>query len=504
MNRITEFVDSFIPKNLPKSRAVSLKEELTCHLLDKKDYYEKIGYDESVSIDKAIEDFGTDEESSNYIYGEFEELYSEKNIFAVMAFVGIAVMNIVCLFSGLFVISGDFHDYPNPLGACVSFLIIFAVFLMIALARIKKYRKTLIAIGVANVLIAGSFLMSIYPQFASFTLGFNTLYFIDRFTPYSIRPIIDAYQEDMLSMALNWLFLLLPALYCFIEAARIRKGAARSVKRPKIKVAVFSTLFLLLTAVSCFMLTVSEDYVRHYPKWFRVGGNGITEESQQRFDEITIGDTYSEVCSRLQSSGYVTIDAYKASLDKQTKKQFESEMQKYTFADGYEIWFNPDREPEYKNGFVGVKQKNGIITAKGVGNMEEPMQNVKVTNFGDTFGYTNYDCNHDMPAMLAYFRALQKDDFETDVMGRFGEEFGIVYAKRISVENDKTEHYYRVYCHGNMDANTNNEEGTYEAIMARDSRYIELEFENGMLTKGVLYDEVSGLTGSTVVTEKVE
>ena len=45
MNRINDFVDSFIPKNLPKKKKKTLTEELTCHLLDKADHYKDIGYE---------------------------------------------------------------------------------------------------------------------------------------------------------------------------------------------------------------------------------------------------------------------------------------------------------------------------------------------------------------------------------------------------------------------------------------------------------------------------
>ena len=41
-----EFVDNFIPKNLSKKQKAKLKDELICHILDKKDYYEEIGYSE--------------------------------------------------------------------------------------------------------------------------------------------------------------------------------------------------------------------------------------------------------------------------------------------------------------------------------------------------------------------------------------------------------------------------------------------------------------------------
>ena len=71
MNRITDFVDSFIPKNMPKKKALLLKAELTCHIIDKADFYKEIGYDDTESVNKAIEDFGTDETDKKFIFNEF-------------------------------------------------------------------------------------------------------------------------------------------------------------------------------------------------------------------------------------------------------------------------------------------------------------------------------------------------------------------------------------------------------------------------------------------------
>ena len=175
MNRITEFVDSFIPKNISKKKAVILKEELTCHIMDKVDYYKDIGYDETESVNKAIEDFGTDEMDKKFIFNEFEELYSEKNILGILAFVIIAAMNFICAPLDLWVTSADFNRDPDPISAFISFSMIFVVFIMIAFARIKKYRKTLISIGIVNTLIAVVLLMSFYPQMAAYTMGFNVV-----------------------------------------------------------------------------------------------------------------------------------------------------------------------------------------------------------------------------------------------------------------------------------------------------------------------------------------
>ena len=74
MNRISEFADSFVPKNLSEKRKNALKQEIICHVLDKADYYKELGYTEEESMSKATEDFGTDEDMKKNILSEFEEL----------------------------------------------------------------------------------------------------------------------------------------------------------------------------------------------------------------------------------------------------------------------------------------------------------------------------------------------------------------------------------------------------------------------------------------------
>lgn len=248
MNRITEFVDSFIPKNISKKKSAILKDELTCHIMDKVDFYKEIGYDESESVNKAIEDFGTDEADKKFIFNEFEELYSEKSVLGILAFVIIAFMNFMCYPLDLWVASADLNRYPDPLSALISFSMIFVVFIMIAFARIKKYRKTLISIGVINTLIAVTLLMSFYPQMAAFTMGFNIAYLIDNFTSFFREHI---YSVGWIFSEFLWFgFLIIPSLYCFIEAFRIKRGSAKQVKNPKKKVAIFSGIFFAIAIVS--------------------------------------------------------------------------------------------------------------------------------------------------------------------------------------------------------------------------------------------------------------
>ena len=144
MNEINEFVDSFVPKNIPKKRRDKLSEELICHILDKTDYYRDIGFSKEESVSKAIEDFGSDEEMKNYILGEFEELYHERTWWGFVAGAFIWLMNWMCFPLDIWVCSADYNRDPDPAGAFVSFCMIFAVLGLIIFARIKKYRKMLL------------------------------------------------------------------------------------------------------------------------------------------------------------------------------------------------------------------------------------------------------------------------------------------------------------------------------------------------------------------------
>lgn len=488
MNRITEFVDSFIPKNISKKKAVILKEELTCHIMDKVDYYKDIGYDETESVNKAIEDFGTDEMDKKFIFNEFEELYSEKNILGILAFVVIAAMNFICAPLDLWVTSADFNRDPDPISAFISFSMIFVVLIMIAFARIKKYRKTLISIGIVNTLITVVLLMSFYPQMAAYTMGFNVVYLVDNFTPFCIGHITAI--EDIFATLFWFGILSIPSLYCFIEAFRIKRGRAKQVNNPKRKVAIFSCIFFTIAIVSCLIYPVSEKYIYDYPVWFSKDRNYISDETSQIYDEISIYDKYSEVDNHLCLAGYVTVELYRDSLDRVTRKQFNQNLKEFDFAEGYEIWFKPDEKIK-GNGFVGIKQEDGIITGKAIGNLEENMY----MGTGN-FGYWN-DSNDDMFTMLDYFRTLKKGDAEADVMSRFGSKFGFIYAKRSSVEDGKEINYYRIYFHGI----TNPEGKSYEKD---DSRYIELTFENSKLVKGTMYDKVYLDKGSEVKTESID
>ena len=264
MNRITEFVDKFVPRNLSPKRAEAVKSELTCHILDKVDYYKEIGYDESVSIDKAIEDFGTEEKDISYIYQEFEELYSEKKIYGVLSFLGIALMNLLCIPLNFWIMTADVNPEADYFGILGSFCLMFGVLSLVFLAGVKKYRKMLISIGVVHILTPSTVILCFYPQMMCYCIGYNMLYVLDRFTPYSAESVMARYLGDYVGF---YLWLILPvilAIACFIIAKRIKKGALKPVKNPRRSYCIFACVYAIFSLVSWLLYPVSMEYLMNY------------------------------------------------------------------------------------------------------------------------------------------------------------------------------------------------------------------------------------------------
>ncbi len=479
MDRISQFVDSFIPKNLPKERKAGLKEELSCHILDKADFYKEIGYTPEQSIDKAIEEFGEGEEMRKHIFNEFEELYAERDLFGVFAFIIIAFMNYLCWPLDTWVTSADFNRAPDVFGTAVSFGMIFVVLAMIVFARIKKYRKMLLAIGIANILVAVCVLVSFYPQMASYAVSYNIIYLVDNFTPFLLGHMITDGFEGFLVFFLWYGILVIPAIYAVVMSFMLKKGKAKTVKNPKKKAALFCAVYLSIAVLSCILQPVGQQYADDYPVWFSPYTLYISEMPEEIFSKLYPGMSEESANEVLYSYGYQNLEDYSASLDRVTKKQFDANVKEFDFVDGYTIWFLPDVYIPGE-GFVGVKSENGTVTGVTIGNLNKMMYDADDYN---SFGYSEIEFNHDIEAMTESFIALQKGADEADVINIFTQLHGQIYAKRLYIENGETISNYRIYFYGVVHPEAKNHFDRY------DPRYIELTFKGGKLAQGNLYSK---------------
>ena len=479
MNRINEFVDSFIPKNIPKRKTKTLKEELTCHLLDKADHYMEIGYEMSVSMDKAIEEFGTDEGMKEYIRSEFEELYHERTIWGVLAGVFIWGLNILCLPLDLWSYSADFNRDPDPMGACMSFLMIFAVVALIVFARIKKYRKMLFFIGLSNASIVGFYLWCIYPQMATYSMWYNMVYLVERFTPFLMHDTLaEAVTLCIFTIGIPAML----AFYPLIAAVLLKLGKIGTVKNPRKKSITVAVACFAVMFSTCMLQETGLKHSDEYPFFFSPYDVYMSEETEDIYNRISIGDTVEYAEAVMWEYEIQSVEKYRSFQDKLGQKQLDDQFEKMSFKEGYNIYFPPYSHINGQ-GFVGITEENGIVTGVAVGNISEYIFNHRK----QTFGYRNsniWKYQEDLELAKAFISALKPGDNEEDIISRFGddsgplgEDIGIIYTQRKSIENGSLKTYYRVYLYGE----------TVQNLEEFDAYYLELYFSDGILEKGSFY-----------------
>ncbi len=484
MNRINDYVNSLVPSNIPKRKQQDIREELLSHIFDRTDYYKEIGYDTDSAIDKALCDMGEDESVKLSIRNKFEELHFERTWWSFVAGAIILSMNLLCFPLGLWVTSADFNDEPTPFTAFISFSMIFVMLFGVVFARIKKYRKILIGIGVANAIVAGCFLICFYPQSAFYVLDLNTICLLDRFTPLYMNDIFQYYVGGFFYWGCI-AFLGLTSLYCFLMAVLLKIDIAKSVEKAKGKLIAFSVAYLAFAVFSCGIYPWSEAYEKNYPMWFNEYSRCISEETDILYENIEPLDDYDTVAAYLSENGWMTLEAYENTLDRVTAKQFRGELRRFSFEDGYEVWFNPEKLKDIAgNGFVAVrKNAENKIIGKSVGNIDTDIYN----EYGFGYSSTSYERRDDMKELIAAFDNLKKGDREEDVLAVFGSDIGVIfqygeiYTKSASLENGVLKTYYRVYSFGTVYPE---KKSWYDRVQ---DRYFEFTFENGLLTNGKMH-----------------
>ncbi|MCH5198721.1 MAG: hypothetical protein J1E34_07420 [Oscillospiraceae bacterium] len=475
-DEIKSYVNSFIPQSLSKSKKKELYDELMCHLLDRSDRYEEIGYSKEDSMKKAIDDFGTDETVKGAISAEFERLYHEKTWWALIPAAIILLMNASCLLFDNWIYSADFYEKPTPIKAFISFIMIFVCIGLIYFARVKSYKKMLLGTAAANILVAASLIMVFYPQAAMFTIENNIYYLIDKFTPY-----VTSNHDPFWYGAAVTGFLVLSAVYCVIAAILIKKDRAHKIKNPHRKAIVLGVCYSAAAVISCILLPKAMDFSRNYPTWFdyRIYSS---EESETLYDTIELYSPYSEAAKKLKTEGWIEISDYENSLDKNTRKKFRAEYNELNYGEEYKVWFRPeeDRYLRHGNKFVFLKaDESGAVIFKGVGNLNPLEQD----EYG-SFRFSDYSRTDDMEALTADFESLKKGDSKSEIMARFGVDYGCIYSHFEGDENGKHIERFAIHAHNDY---TYDDEIVFKDYY--DYRYIELTFTNGLLTDGRMISE---------------
>lgn len=474
MKDLNSYINSLIPKHISSKMKKSLYEELESHISEKIDYYNKLGFSLDESIEKAKADFANEPETLATISGEFEMLYGEKTLWAVAVAVLIVLMNGICFSLDIWVSNVEFNHVPTLFGVTISFLMIFAVVFAAFFARLKGYRKTLIAIGSANLLLLIGLIFMSYPQSAFYSMYSNIIYLIDRFTPIYLGEMIRYGYSGYYWIAV--IFLAVLSVCCFIDAHKIKRGSLKRREKSKVSVVVFISIFAFIAVVSAFMYPKSCEYIENYPYYLDEYYQCLSEETEELYSHIDIDVDYSEATRILAQSGWISFESFENTLDRVGKKQFEGSKNNFDLRDGYEFFFNPEKSID-GGGFVGIqKNADGKVTGKLIGNIENGMR---------TKSYGYYPSNNCyMDEMLETFGNLSLGDSRDSVMTDFVNKYGNIYTKTESNENGVKTEYYRIACNGLVF------DESYIGVSDKTSEqtvYIEIAFTNGELSMAKMY-----------------
>ncbi len=384
---------------------------------------------------------GEDEKTKKAIKDEFESLYQENIYSALLLGLSIIQFNLICGMFGQFVASADYLGDPDFKMNLTSFGIIFVMLFIVVAARSFKLRKTLISVGAANVIIAASLLFCIFPQAALFSIETNIMYFLDKFSPFSMWSEIN--MGPVLYYPFGCMaFLLACSAYCFVSAKRIRLGSAKKTRPFSKRIIAFCGVYLLVAVFTCALYPTAYEHIEHgIPTYIYPDNSYISESSGELYSLIEQTDDYEKAAQILTANGMVNAEDFKKTLDNSKRNALSKQIKKLVLEDKtFEVWFYKESPPD-GNGLIFLKKdENGKIVARGVGN-------------GASFGakgefniYTFYfmdDFIGKPQKAKEYFASLQNGQSKEDVLKLF--EDGETYSKFNFGENGKSVDRYMIY-----------------------------------------------------------
>lgn len=137
---VEDYLNSVIPPNLTDNKKAELREEIETHIYDKAEFYIKIGYEEKIAFEKAVDEMGKEEVES--IKASFEVIYKDSSFKGKLAFAGLCLVNLLSIIAGYgYVISPDPPELQLPSMAVL--FIFLCIFNFLTVYAVKCYRRCL-------------------------------------------------------------------------------------------------------------------------------------------------------------------------------------------------------------------------------------------------------------------------------------------------------------------------------------------------------------------------
>lgn len=476
-NSVNSYINSLIPNNIPKKKKEELYAELSAHVFEKVDFYKDIGFDEQQAVSKALEEMGDSAEINRNINKSFESLYNERTLTAVIIGAVMLVANLITVFSGAWIISADLKGSPDTIEIIISFAAVLFVLFAVVICYVTGRRKSLFALGAANVLIAAVPLWCLYPQCGLYSIFRSVAYLIDLLTPAVMRSV----DFEGIIYYVSFAFVLIIAGVSFVLSAKIKGKGKPNANKTRAAV-IFCSVFGVLSVFGTVCCDRACTYFSSYPVWFYENYDTVYKAEEEIYNSINADSSFDEVVEMLNEKGYVNTESFMQTLDKNTRKKFAYNLKQLELKtdEATLIFFNVEYVETYHsyrangNRLIALKRgADGKVTEKGIGNLAA-INDDTMRIFG-----TRKD---DVAKCMEDFKSLQKGSDKNEVLSKFGNEYGEVFLKLTQYDEYGEKEYLKFYINGILnESSTNNT-----------TAVAEFNFRNSTLEGGkLIYDEIS-------------
>ncbi len=146
-NKINEFIESLLPDDINQTKKESLKLEIENHILDAIDFYEGNGFSYEKSVEKALNDFCSDEKNKKKIKNKFINLHGEKSLAKPIIK--------ICLILIILSVFSDIFSYgliqPSLTLIIIQLLLLALIILIEAIKKIPRLFRSILSIVILIV-----------------------------------------------------------------------------------------------------------------------------------------------------------------------------------------------------------------------------------------------------------------------------------------------------------------------------------------------------------------
>lgn len=294
---VEDYLNSVVPQKISESTKKRLRAEIECHIYDRADFYMEIGYDEDAAFEKAIEQMGEGEE----IKVEFESIYQDSGLKAILLFFGICAVNLVTISPWGYWHFVEPNMYASPSIAVLTVYLAVWVFLIVHTVRCfrQKLYKQLTGITSAFGLIAVGSLITNGILFPILNAG-----------RLALRYITDGPEAEsdmfvaIVTTAVMAVYTLLCLIKLFSEDKLRKRHYLLSLKQ----------ITAILSVVSlCFIVFYGFAYDKYewYSKEYVVEDtehqylSSVTADQKNIYNTLKIGDTAKQTEVLLVENGFV-------------------------------------------------------------------------------------------------------------------------------------------------------------------------------------------------------